>query len=54
MKVEIVSGNQSGEIHDLPQTEAENLIASGFAKPFEESTSEPADADAHVAAKATE
>jgi hypothetical protein len=35
MKVEIMSGNDTGVVKDLPQVEAEIAIQTGFAKKFE-------------------
>jgi hypothetical protein len=31
VKVKIVSGNQAGQVHDLPQVDAESAIATGYA-----------------------
>ena len=36
MKVRILSGNQAGAVVDMPQIEAENAIATGYAKLFDE------------------
>jgi len=35
MKVQILSGNDAGVVKDLPQTEAEVAIQTGFAQKFE-------------------
>lgn len=36
MRVEIISGNETGTVKDLPQIEAEIAIQTGFAKACEE------------------
>ena len=36
MKVRILSGNQAGAVVELPQTEAENALSTGFAEVFVE------------------
>jgi hypothetical protein len=36
MKVRILSGNQKGAVKDLPQIEAENALATGFAELVDE------------------
>ena len=35
MKVRILSGNESGAVKDLPQIEAENAIATGYAELYD-------------------
>lgn len=35
MKVRICSGNEKGAVKDLPQTEAENAIATGYAELYD-------------------
>ena len=42
MRIEILSGNQKGQIVDLPQTEAECSIATGYARSLEEASPQPA------------
>ena len=46
MRIEILSGNQKGQIVDLPQTEAECSIATGYARSLEEAVPQPAPAAA--------
>lgn len=41
MRIEILSGNQRGQIVDLPQTEAECVIATGYGRSVEEAVSTP-------------
>ena len=53
MRIEILSGNQKGQIVDLPQTEAECSIATGYARSLEEAVPQPAQAAAAPASKPT-
>jgi hypothetical protein len=41
MRVKILSGNQAGTIEDVSASEAENLIATGFAEAVPEPAPEP-------------
>jgi hypothetical protein len=41
MRVKILSGNQAGTIDDVSASEAENLIATGFAEAVPEPAPEP-------------
>ena len=36
MKVKVKTGNQAGQVLDLPRIEAENMMATGYADPFVE------------------
>lgn len=42
MRIEILSGNQKGQIVDMPQTEAECCIATGYGRSVEASPPPPA------------
>jgi len=36
VKVKVKTGNQAGQVLDLPRIEAENMMATGYADPFVE------------------
>lgn len=46
MKVRYLSGSQKGAEAELPETEAQNLVATGFAEPAELAPAPPAAATA--------
>jgi hypothetical protein len=42
MKIRILSGNDTGSIRDVPQTEAENAISTGYAELVDPKKDQPA------------